>query len=121
MTSSLRDLKVYTTYPHSCSYLQDREAVTLFVDPRQVVDKTLYSKLSAAARLDDHSAVDVDNTRSGEVTTGPPGQQSFDIDRARPGDGPRPDGQVLDNHGIAAVEIGLARHNARRAETHVIE
>ena len=47
MTSSLRDLKVYTTYPHSCSYLQDREAVTLFVDPRQVVDKTLYSKLSA--------------------------------------------------------------------------
>lgn len=47
MTSSLRDLKVYTTYPHSCSYLDDQEAVTLFVDPRQTVDKTLYSKLSA--------------------------------------------------------------------------
>ena len=47
MTSSLRDLKVYTTYPHSCSYLEDREAVTLFVDPRQAVDKSLYSKLSA--------------------------------------------------------------------------
>ncbi|MEH6583718.1 MAG: arginyltransferase [Halioglobus sp.] len=47
MTSSLRDLKVYTTYPHGCSYLKDQEAVTLFVDPRQPVDKALYSKLSA--------------------------------------------------------------------------
>lgn len=46
MTSSLRDLKVYTTYPHSCSYLEDREATTLFVDPRQPVDQKLYSKLS---------------------------------------------------------------------------
>lgn len=46
MTSSMRDLKVYTTYPHSCSYLEDQEATTLFVDPRQSVDKKLYSKLS---------------------------------------------------------------------------
>ena len=46
MTSSLRDLKVYTTYPHSCSYLQEQEATTLFVDPRQAMDKALYSKLS---------------------------------------------------------------------------
>ena len=46
MTSSLRDLKVYTTYPHSCSYLQEQEATTLFVDPRQTMDKALYSKLS---------------------------------------------------------------------------
>ncbi len=46
MTSSLRDLKVYTTYPHDCSYLKDQEAATLFVDPRQTVDKKLYSKLS---------------------------------------------------------------------------
>ena len=46
MTSSLRDLKVYTTYPHSCSYLEDREATTLFVDPRQEVDQALYSNLS---------------------------------------------------------------------------
>ncbi len=46
MTSSLRDLKVYTTYPHSCSYLEDQEATTLFVDPRQPVDQKLYSKLS---------------------------------------------------------------------------
>lgn len=46
MTSSLRDLKVYTTYPHSCSYLEDQEATTLFVDPRQSMDQKLYSKLS---------------------------------------------------------------------------
>jgi arginine-tRNA-protein transferase len=46
LTSSLRDLKVYTTYPHSCSYLDDQEATTLFVDPRQQVDQKLYSKLS---------------------------------------------------------------------------
>lgn len=46
MTSSLRDLKVYTTHPHSCSYLENREATTLFVDPRQEVDQTLYSNLS---------------------------------------------------------------------------
>ena len=46
MTSSMRDLKVYTTYPHSCSYLEDQEATTLFVDPRQRMDKQLYSNLS---------------------------------------------------------------------------
>jgi len=42
----MRDLKVYTTYPHSCSYLADQEATTLFVDPRQPMDKVLYSNLS---------------------------------------------------------------------------
>ena len=46
MTSSLRDLKVYTTYPHSCSYLSDQEATTLFVDPRTPMSSTLYSQLS---------------------------------------------------------------------------
>ena len=46
MTSSLRDLKVYTTYPHSCSYLRGQEATTLFVDPRTPVSGTLYSQLS---------------------------------------------------------------------------
>lgn len=46
MTSSLRDLKVYTTYPHRCSYLEGEEATTLFIDPRQPVDQTLYSNLS---------------------------------------------------------------------------
>jgi len=42
----MRDLKVYTTYPHSCSYLEDEEATTLFVDPRQPVEQKLYSNLS---------------------------------------------------------------------------
>jgi arginyl-tRNA--protein-N-Asp/Glu arginylyltransferase len=46
VTSSLRDLKVYTTYPHSCSYLEDQEATTLFVDPRTPINSTLYSQLS---------------------------------------------------------------------------
>lgn len=46
VTSSLRDLKVYTTYPHRCSYLDGEEATTLFIDPRQPVDRALYSKLS---------------------------------------------------------------------------
>lgn len=56
MTSSIRDLKVYTTYPHSCSYLEDREATTLFVDPRQAMDKHLYSRLSVLGfrRSGDH-------------------------------------------------------------------
>lgn len=46
MTSSLRDLKVYTTYPHSCSYLPEQEATTLFVDPRTPMTSGLYSQLS---------------------------------------------------------------------------
>jgi arginyl-tRNA--protein-N-Asp/Glu arginylyltransferase len=46
VTSSLRDLKVYTTYPHSCSYLAEQEATTLFVDPRTAMDSRLYSQLS---------------------------------------------------------------------------
>lgn len=47
MSSSLRDLKVYTTHPHGCSYLAKQEATTLFVDPRQELDIHLYSSLSA--------------------------------------------------------------------------
>lgn len=46
MTSSLRDLKVYTTYPHRCSYLENEEATTLFIDPRQPIDQALYTRLS---------------------------------------------------------------------------
>ncbi len=47
MTSKLKDLKVYTTYPHTCSYLPDKEATTLFVDPRQNIDVALYTGLSS--------------------------------------------------------------------------
>jgi arginyl-tRNA--protein-N-Asp/Glu arginylyltransferase len=46
VTSSLRNLKVYTTYPHSCSYLAEQEATTLFVDPRTTMSGGLYSQLS---------------------------------------------------------------------------
>jgi len=46
VTSSLRDLRVYTTHPHSCSYLEEQQATTLFVDPRTPVDGRLYSQLS---------------------------------------------------------------------------
>ncbi|EED35810.1 arginyltransferase [Luminiphilus syltensis NOR5-1B] len=46
MTASLREIKVYTTFPHDCSYLDGREATTLFVDPRQKINQRLYTQLS---------------------------------------------------------------------------
>lgn len=46
MSSSLHHLKVFTTYPHECSYLMGEEATTLFVDPKQDVDQNLYTSLS---------------------------------------------------------------------------
>jgi arginine-tRNA-protein transferase len=44
--NSLANIKVYTTYPHPCSYLQGRQAVTIFVDPETDIDQPLYSRLS---------------------------------------------------------------------------
>lgn len=44
--SSLRTLKFYATPVHDCSYLDDQQARTLFVDPRAHVGKALYSQLS---------------------------------------------------------------------------
>ena len=46
MTASLREIKVYTTFPHRCSYLAGEEATTLFVDPRQKLSQELYTQLS---------------------------------------------------------------------------
>ena len=46
MTASLREIKVYTTFPHRCSYLEGEEATTLFVDPRQKLSRELYTQLS---------------------------------------------------------------------------
>ena len=46
MTASLRDIRVYTTFPHACSYLAEQEATTLFIDPRQAVSIDLYTQLS---------------------------------------------------------------------------
>lgn len=40
------DLKLFATHPHPCSYLDDQEATTLFIDPEADVDIDLYSSLS---------------------------------------------------------------------------
>lgn len=45
--SSLRTLVFFATPAHSCSYLPERDATTMFVDPRAKVDKRLYSQLTA--------------------------------------------------------------------------
>ena len=44
--SNLRTLVFFATPPHNCSYLPDREATTMFVDPRAHIDKKLYSQLT---------------------------------------------------------------------------
>lgn len=44
--SSLRTLVFFATPAHDCSYLPDREATTMFVDPRAHIDKKLYSQLT---------------------------------------------------------------------------
>ena len=45
--SNLRTLVFFATPAHDCSYLPDREATTMFVDPRAEIDKKLYSQLTA--------------------------------------------------------------------------
>lgn len=44
--SVLKDLKFYATQPHPCSYLSNRQAITLFMDPATSLDSNLYSHLS---------------------------------------------------------------------------
>jgi len=44
--TSLSELKFYATPSHQCSYLADREAVTLFVDPAARIDKKTNTALS---------------------------------------------------------------------------
>ena len=43
--ASLEDLKLYQTHPHPCSYLEDQQAVTIFIDPEARVDQALYLSL----------------------------------------------------------------------------
>lgn len=45
--TNLAQLKFFATPPHPCSYLDDRRATTLFVDPAAEIDNELYSALSA--------------------------------------------------------------------------
>lgn len=44
--TSLKDIRLYTTQPHACSYLPDQRAQTLFIDPDFHIDKAWNSKLS---------------------------------------------------------------------------
>lgn len=44
--TSLTDLRLFATHPHTCSYLEDQVATTLFVDPDAKIDRSMYSKLS---------------------------------------------------------------------------
>src|SRR5690606_13251066 len=41
----VRPVSIYATGEHPCAYLDDRQARTLFVDPRQPLDSTTYSSL----------------------------------------------------------------------------
>ncbi|UTA49582.1 arginyltransferase [Simiduia sp. 21SJ11W-1] len=45
MSSSI-NLKLFSTHPHPCSYLDDQEATTVFVDPEAPMTPALYSRLS---------------------------------------------------------------------------
>jgi arginine-tRNA-protein transferase len=45
MTRISRQLPLYLSAPHSCSYLPDRQASTLFADPDQPMDMATYSEL----------------------------------------------------------------------------
>lgn len=42
----LSSLKVYATHPHKCSYIEGREATTLFIDPDTDIDQHAYSQLA---------------------------------------------------------------------------
>ena len=45
MTDS-KEIKLYATHPHPCSYFGDREAQTIFIDPDMSPSPLLYSELS---------------------------------------------------------------------------
>lgn len=44
--TELATLKLYATRPHPCSYLADKEATTVFIDPNAEITGPLYSELS---------------------------------------------------------------------------
>lgn len=44
--TELARLKFYATQPHTCSYLPDEQATTLFLDPSQPMDPGVYADLS---------------------------------------------------------------------------
>ena len=44
--SDLESLQFFQTQPHPCSYLDNEEAATVFLSPKQTIDRALYSQLS---------------------------------------------------------------------------
>lgn len=42
----IRDLRFFLTVPHACSYLEDREATTLFLDPQESPGQGVYDALA---------------------------------------------------------------------------
>lgn len=44
--ASLKDLKLYTTSEHDCSYLAGKKARTLFVDPEFTIDEEFHTRLN---------------------------------------------------------------------------
>lgn len=44
--TDLAHLKFYATQPHDCSYLEQQQAVTLFLDPAEPIDEEVYGRLS---------------------------------------------------------------------------
>ncbi|MGH1485930.1 MAG: arginyltransferase [Cellvibrionaceae bacterium] len=44
--AELESLQFFQTQPHKCSYLDDQTAATVFLNPKQSIDKALYSQLS---------------------------------------------------------------------------
>lgn len=44
--TSLSDLKVFTTHPHACSYLEAEQATTLFIDPQARISQEVYNALA---------------------------------------------------------------------------
>ncbi|MGJ8689933.1 MAG: arginyltransferase [Gammaproteobacteria bacterium] len=55
-TDEIQKLQFYQTSPHPCSYLPDREARTIFLDPAVPLSKALYSRMLTAGfrRSGDH-------------------------------------------------------------------
>lgn len=44
--TDLSHLRLFATQPHPCSYLENREATTVFVDPEAEINSQVYSELS---------------------------------------------------------------------------
>jgi arginine-tRNA-protein transferase len=44
--TKISELKLFSTHPHPCSYIEEQQATTLFVDPAATIDKMIYSELA---------------------------------------------------------------------------